>query len=64
MKGRGEIPAGADPESLADFCFTIMQGGLLVSKIKREIEPFENSVAHALTYLESLRHVSGKQAKT
>ncbi len=59
MKGRGELPADANADTLADFCFTIMQGGLLVSKIKRESAPFENSVAHALRYLHSLRQ-SGK----
>jgi TetR/AcrR family transcriptional regulator, transcriptional repressor for nem operon len=55
MRGRGELPSNTDPESLADFCFTIMQGGLLVSKIKREPAPFENSVNHAIKYLHSLR---------
>lgn len=55
LKAKGEIPASVDPDALADFCFTIMQGGLLVSKIQRESAPFENAVAHALTYLESLR---------
>jgi TetR/AcrR family transcriptional regulator, transcriptional repressor for nem operon len=55
MKGRGELPADADPEGLSDFCFTIMQGGLLVSKIKREAAPFENSITHAMNYLRSLQ---------
>jgi len=67
MKGRGELPADANPDTLADFCFTIMQGGMLVSKIKRESAPFENSVAHALSYLQSLRRtgvkISRKDAK-
>lgn len=67
MKGRGELPADANPDTLADFCFTIMQGGLLVSKIKRESAPFENSVTHALSYLQSLRRsavkISRKDAK-
>jgi len=55
MKARGELAPQIDPHGLADFCFTIMQGGLLVSKIKREKAPFEHSVAHALRYLSSLR---------
>ena len=56
MKERGDLPPQTDPQGLADFCFTIMQGGLLVSKIKRESAPFENSVAHAMRYLHSLRN--------
>ncbi len=63
MKGRGELPADANPDTLADFCFTIMQGGLLVSKIKRESAPFENSVAHALSYLHSLRRTAVKMSR-
>jgi AcrR family transcriptional regulator len=55
MKAKGEMAASVDPESLADFCFTIMQGGMLVGKIQRETAPFENAVGHALAYLKSLR---------
>ncbi len=54
-RARGAIRTGIDPEALADFCFSIMQGGLLVAKIKRESAPFENAVVHALAYLQSLR---------
>lgn len=54
MKGKGELPESADPSALADFCVSIMQGGLLVAKIKREVRPFEHSVTHALQYLRSL----------
>jgi TetR/AcrR family transcriptional repressor of nem operon len=56
MKERGDLSSHTDPQSLADFCITIMQGGLLLAKIKRESGPFENSVAHALKYLQSLRN--------
>jgi AcrR family transcriptional regulator len=54
-KAKGEIPATVDPDALADFCFTIMQGGLLVAKIQRESAPFENAAAHAMAYLKSLK---------
>jgi len=54
LKGQGKIPSSVKPEELADFCICIMQGGLLVGKIRREVEPFENSVAHALSYLKGL----------
>ena len=60
MKARGDLAPQTDPQGLADFCFTIMQGGLLVSKIKRESAPFEHSVTHALQYLTSLRQTHGK----
>ncbi len=54
MIGRGELPAETNPNELADFCFTIMQGGLLVAKIKRESAPFENAVEHAMLYLQKI----------
>jgi len=54
LKAKGELKASVDPDSLADFAFSIVQGGLLVSKAKKDSEPFENSVTHAMTYLKSL----------
>jgi len=55
MKGKGEIPANADAAALADFCLCIMEGGLLVGKIRRESQPFQNSVQLAMNYLKGLR---------
>ncbi|MEZ6194744.1 MAG: TetR/AcrR family transcriptional regulator [Planctomycetota bacterium] len=55
MKREGKLSRGVDPVALADFCYTIMQGGLLVAKIERRIEPFENAVKHALRHVKSLR---------
>ena len=55
LKAKGELSFSADPDTLADFCFIIQQGGLLVSKVKREKAPFENAATHALAYLKSLR---------
>jgi len=54
LKARGELSPTADPESLADFAFSIMQGGMLVAKAKKDIKPFNNSVTHAIAYLKSL----------
>jgi TetR/AcrR family transcriptional regulator, transcriptional repressor for nem operon len=54
LKARKQLRPGCEPQALADFCFSIMQGGLLVGKIRRETEPFENSIHHALKYLKSV----------
>ena len=43
------------PKALADFCYTIIQGGLWMAKAERNAKPFENAVSIALTYLKSLR---------
>jgi AcrR family transcriptional regulator len=55
MRRRGELHRKCDPQALADFCLTIMQGGLLLSKIQRNTAPFENAVQHALSYVKSLK---------
>lgn len=54
LRARGELPKKADPDSLADFCLTIMQGGVLIGKVKRDSESFEHAVQHAMAYLNSL----------
>lgn len=55
QKASGELVHSADPDALADFCLTIMQGGMLLTKIKRETTTFENAATHALAYLKSLK---------
>ena len=55
MRAEGRLKRSADPESLADFCHAITQGGLLVAKIERRGEPFERAVRHALAHVKSLR---------
>jgi TetR/AcrR family transcriptional repressor of nem operon len=54
-KAAGELVASADPETLADFCISIMQGGMLLTKMQRATDMFEGAAAHALAYLRSLR---------
>jgi len=38
-KAAGELVPSADPDGLADFCFALMEGGMLVTKIKRDTGP-------------------------
>ncbi len=54
-KAAGEMVASANPDELADFCIAIMQGGMLLSKIKRDTDSFEHAAAQALAYIRSLR---------
>ncbi len=49
-----KLPKGTHPRELSDFCYSIMQGGLVVSKVKKDVRPFEHSVKHALAYIKSL----------
>lgn len=54
LRAQGKLKRSVDPASLADFCYAIMQGGLLVGKIERRPEPFRNAVRHALAHVRSL----------
>lgn len=54
-KADGELVPEARPQELADFCIAIMQGGMLLSKMRRDTEMFRNSAAQAIKYIRSLR---------
>lgn len=54
-KAAGELVASADPDGLADLCISVMQGGMLLTKIKRDPSMFENAAEQALAYVKSLR---------
>jgi len=54
-KRAGELPAKIKPEELADFCITIMQGGMLLTKMTRDSEIFEHAANQARAYIKSLR---------
>ncbi len=55
MKAKGELPESTDPEGLADLCFAIQQGGMLIAKIERNCLPFERSVTQLMQFLQQLR---------
>jgi AcrR family transcriptional regulator len=54
-KAAGDLIADTQPQELADFCMAIMQGGMLLSKIRRDTEMFRNSASQALKYIQTLR---------
>jgi len=45
----------SDAKTLADFCYTIIQGGLWMAKAERNAKPFDHAVDTAFAYLKSLR---------
>jgi TetR/AcrR family transcriptional repressor of nem operon len=54
-KAKGELSSSADPDSLANLCLTIQQGGMLVSKIEKDDQTFQKSVSQLFDYLRLLR---------
>ena len=54
LKAEGKLRKSVDPHALAELCFLTMQGGMIVSKIKKETTSFETSIKHIISYLKSL----------
>lgn len=54
-KAAGEMTKSTDPDGLADLCISIMQGGMLLTKMKRDTDMFENAAKQALDYIHSLK---------
>ncbi|MEZ6019870.1 MAG: TetR family transcriptional regulator C-terminal domain-containing protein [Planctomycetota bacterium] len=55
MRAGGELPEDTDCTALADTCLIVMQGGLLVSRIRKDSRPFRNAIAQVLAHIRSLR---------
>jgi TetR/AcrR family transcriptional regulator, transcriptional repressor for nem operon len=53
MRARGEIKRSADPRELATAVFASMQGGLLLSKTRKDPEPLRIAIDAALAHLRS-----------
>lgn len=55
MKAKGELPKSADPEALASLCFSVQQGGMLITKIERDESAFRQAAKAALDLIYSIR---------
>ena len=50
-KARGRLVQEANEDSMADFCLAVIQGAMLMGKLKRNSQPVETIVGEALTHL-------------
>ena len=53
MQERGEIRPEADPQRLADFVLAAQQGGMLLAKTYKELEPLRRALDEAFRYLKT-----------
>jgi AcrR family transcriptional regulator len=53
MHARGELRPGADPDDLALTTLAALQGGLLLTQLRRETRPLETALDGALTLIEA-----------
>jgi TetR/AcrR family transcriptional repressor of nem operon len=54
MHDRGELNAGADPDELALATLAALQGGLLLTQVRRETAPLEAALDTVLNHIASL----------
>ena len=54
-RAAGDLVAEADPDQLADLCISVMQGGMLLTRVERDTDLFENAAAQVRAYVRSLR---------
>ncbi|HEY3676835.1 MAG TPA: TetR/AcrR family transcriptional regulator [Candidatus Tumulicola sp.] len=60
MHARGELRKDADPDRLATALLAAVQGGLLLTQIRRNTKPLESAIDAMLDYIESLTRVRAK----
>ena len=61
MRRRGELSATVDPAALAEAVIAIIQGGYLLSSVKRDLRPLRGALQAALAHLQS--HSSADEGK-
>jgi TetR/AcrR family transcriptional repressor of nem operon len=65
-RAAGELDSSAKPDELADLCLSVMQGGMLLTKVTRNPKMFEGAARQVNGYVKSLRVTPkkvGRQAK-
>lgn len=61
MRRGGELAETADPAALAEAVIAVIQGGYLLSAIKRDLRPMREALRAALGYLELYTPAAGSE---
>jgi len=64
MRRRGELDDVADPSALAEAVVAIIQGGYLLSSVKRDLRPMRAALQAALAHLQSHASARGEPNST
>ncbi len=57
------LPKGTDPQALATFVLSVMEGGVMLSRSYGSVEPFDLAVAQLREHFTLLRKKRGKSSK-
>lgn len=63
MHARGELVRSADPDRLATALLVAVQGGLLLTQVRRNTNPLEAGIDAVLDYIQSLTTKSGARQR-
>lgn len=58
-----KLPEDLDLRSLAVHCLTVMEGGMMVARTYRSTTPFDNTVSHLRTYMDTLLAAGSDSSK-
>lgn len=58
-----KVPEDLDLRSLAVHCLTVMEGGMMVARTYRSTTPFDNTVIHLRTYMDTLLAAGSDSSK-
>ena len=54
-RAAGELPRNSNPDELASLCLSVMEGGMLLTRITRSTAVFEQSAKQVVQYVRLLR---------
>jgi AcrR family transcriptional regulator len=59
---KDQLPPGTDRESLATYVLAVMEGGVMISRSSRSVEPFDRAVAQLHEHFRLLLGLGGRGA--
>ncbi|HEX3812414.1 MAG TPA: TetR/AcrR family transcriptional regulator [Mycobacteriales bacterium] len=63
LRDRGELRADADPALLAAATMAAVQGGLLLSRVHRDVTPLREALSMAISHLHTFQAPAGRTAR-
>jgi TetR/AcrR family transcriptional regulator, transcriptional repressor for nem operon len=63
-KAQGRLALTANEDGLAQFCIAVLQGAMLMGKIKRDVRVVETAIGETLTHLKNQAVVPGANVMT
>src|SRR5258705_8789096 len=63
VSARDRFPKGTDTRALAQFVLTTMEGGVMLSRTYRTLDPFDASIAMLKNHISQLQQLAKKSKR-